>query len=261
MQERPKDEDNCEYCHARSVVSSPDSSLASAHELLNEFLKNPEASALPAQSGKFEDGAQVALLLAALERIEFNKQQGKKVAVLSGLVKKLAGRKLAWTEEQLACGLNCAARILGPKDPQNINSGELDSPIPGVVPALLEQVESGFKHGAPQTVMEAIGRLHTALKPMEFWAGYKKTVQRMEALLAQKTAGLPDDGEQWADAIRQDIERMTPKKREQWLALLQNAPKGTTAKPTTKWKKQADELLAAVGHERFSRQLVFNCID
>jgi hypothetical protein len=236
-------------------VCAPDSPRAPEHALLSEFLKQPNGSTLAADSGKLEKGAQVALLLAALERIEFNKQQKQSVSALSELVKKLSGRKLAWTEEPLTFGLNCAARILAPKDPKDVQYEELDSPIPGVVPALLDQVEACFKDSPPKAVLEAIGCLHAALKPMEFWAGYKKTVLRMEALLAQKPAGLPDDGDAWAEAIRQDIKRMAPKKREKWLALLQNAPKGSSAKPTAKWKKQADELLTTVGQEAFAKQI------
>src|SRR5207245_2257448 len=114
------------------------------------------------------------------------------------LVKKLAGRKLAFTEEQLVWSLNSAATISAPKDPDNVQYEEFESPIPGVAPMLLDQVEAGWKQALPKPLLEAVGRLHAALKPMEFWGGYKKTVQRLEGLRNQTTAGLPDDGESWA---------------------------------------------------------------
>src|SRR3954465_12147542 len=104
-------------------------------------------------------------------------------------------------------------------------------------------------------MLEPLNHLHAALKPMEFWAGYKKTVQRLENLVEQKPAGVPDDGEAWAEAIRADIEKMPAAKRKRWLALLENAPKGTNAKPTAKWRKEAGECWAAGGGEEFARQI------
>jgi hypothetical protein len=152
--------------------------------------------------------------------------------------------------------VSCAARILAPKDPRDVQFEELDSPIPGVVPALLDHIEILARaRPLPETLLQSLVALHAAIKPMEFWGGYKKTVQRLEALIEQKSGGLPDEGDAWAEAIRRDIEGMPPGKREKWLALLQNAPKGTSAKPTVQWKKQADELLAGVGHKDFARRI------
>lgn len=62
--------------------------------LLSEFLADPKASTLPADSAKFEKPAQLALLCAAMERMDFQKQKAKINAALSDLIKKLAGRKL-----------------------------------------------------------------------------------------------------------------------------------------------------------------------
>jgi hypothetical protein len=236
-------------------VCPPDNPRATEHALLSDVLKSPSTSTLPAESVKLDKAAQVALLLAAMERLEFQKKKGKPAPALSELIKKLAGRKMTFTEEQLVWSLDCAATISAPKDAEHVQFEEFESPIPGVVPMLLDQVEMGWKKALPKLLLEAVGRLHAALKPMEFWGGYKRTVQRLEGLRTQTTAGLPDDGDSWAEAIRQDIEKIPPKKRQKWLALLQNAPKGTTAKPTAHWKKQADELLAAVGHEEFARQI------
>ncbi|HAB16758.1 MAG TPA: hypothetical protein DCE44_09945, partial [Verrucomicrobiales bacterium] len=52
-----------------------------------------------------------------------------------------------------------------------------------------------------------------------------------------------------------DIAAMPSKQRKAWLGLLENAPKGTTSKPTAKWRKQADPLLAALGPETFATQI------
>lgn len=236
-------------------VHFDDSPYGSEHAKLDECLRDPKRSTLSAESGKLEKSAQLALLLAAMERMEFQKKQGRVNAALTELIKKLAGRKLPYSDEDLVWNLSCAANILAPKDPKNVQFEELDSPIPGVVPVLLEHAET-VNRAKPlsKEMLELLTRLHAALKPMEFWAGNRKTVQRLEALLEQKGTGMPDEGEPWAEAIRGDIARMPPKKRNHWLALMENAPKGTTAKPTAKWRKQADELLAEVGQEEFARQ-------
>ena len=177
-------------------------------------------------------------------------------SALSELIKKLAGRKLPYAEESLDCITSCAANILTPKDPNNVQFDELDSPIPGLVPALLDQLDAlASTKPLAKELLEPLERLHAAVKPVEFWAGNKKSVQRMEAFLAQKKAGVPDDGEAWAEAIQEDIKRMPTAKRKHWLALLKNAPKGTNAKPTAKWKQDANELLAAVGEEEFAQQI------
>ncbi len=191
-----------------------------------------------------------------MERVEFQKGKGKGNPALSELIKKLAGRKLPYTEESLVCIASCAANILTPKDPNNVQFEELDSPIPGLVPALLDQLDTlASTKPLSKELLEPLERLHAAVKPVEFWAGNKKSVLRMEALLAQKKAGVPDDGEAWAEAIQEDIKRMPAAQCKHWLALLKNAPKGTNAKPTAKWKQDADELLAAVGKAEFAQQI------
>ena len=143
-----------------------------------------------------------------------------------------------------------------PKDPEHVQWEEMAVPIPGVVPSLLDQTDAmAAERPLTKELLDSLKTLHTAIKPVEFWGGNKKSVQRLEALLAQKTAGIPDDGEAWAEAIQSDIKRMSAAKRKHWQVLLKNAPKGTKAKPTAKWRKEADALLAAVGPEEFARQI------
>lgn len=220
-----------------------------AHNQLDAFLEAPERSKLAAESGKFEKADQLNLLCAAMERAQFQKENKGVWPPLSELIQKLSGRKLPFGEAELIWNLNCAAKILAKFE-------DLSSPIPGVVPALLDHAEElGKEKRLSPELLEALRGLHGSLKPLEFWAGHKKSVQRLEALIEQKKAGVPDDGEAWAEAIRNDIKEMSPARRKHWLALLENAPKGTSAKPTAKWKKEADELLAAVGPEEFAKQI------
>ena len=216
---------------------------------------DPKGSLLPAQSAKFEKTEQLSLLCAAIERVQYQRSRGRVNPALIELVKKVAGRKLPYRDADLVWGLKSAAQILTPRDPKNIYA-DLDSPIPGVVPALLDEVDVSARNSPlPEEVREALALLYAVLKPLEFWAGYKKSLQRLEVLLEQKQAGVPDGGEPWAAAIQKDVAAMPSKIGKCWLALLENAPKGTTAKPTVEWKKKADKLLAAVGPEVFAQQV------
>ena len=230
--------------------------FAPEQALLDGFLADPKSSTLPADSVKFAKPAQLALLCAALERLDFQRQKAKVNPALSELIKKLAGRKLPYTADALEWNVRRAADILMPKEVDHVQWEELQLPIPGVVPSLLDQLDA-FAAEKPlsKDLLASLQKLHAAVKPVEFWAGNKKSVQRMEALLAQKPAGVPDDGEAWAEAIQADIKQMSAAKRKHWQALLENAPKGTNAKPTAKWRKEADARLAAVGPEEFARQI------
>lgn len=237
-------------------IAPAGSPYQSEHALVSSYLEEPKASTLPADSVKFEKPRQLALLCAAMEQMECLKQQrrqSEELTELTELIRKLAGRKLPYTEAALIWNVSCAANILTPKDPQNPREDDLYSPIPGVVPTLLDQVEL-LAQDKPlaEELLQPLQRLHDALQSVEFWGANKKMVQRLEALLAQKSAGTPDTGEAWADAIQADINRMPAAMGKNWQNLLKNAPKGTNAKPTAKWKKTADTLLAAVGPEEFA---------
>ncbi len=243
---------------AASFVPSAGHPYQREHALLAEFLAAPAKSTLAADSAKFEKPAQLALLCAAMELVEFQKRNSQVNRALSDLIKKAAGRKLPWSGETLLWNTRCAAVILAPKDPAHVQMDELDSPIPGIVPALLDYADAAAREKPLSAdILEQLQNLHAALKPMEFWGGNKKFVQRLEALVAQKRAGIPDSGEAWAEAIQSDIKQMPAARRKHWEALLQNAPKGTSAKPTAKWKEDADDLLSTVGKEEFARQIEY----
>jgi Domain of unknown function (DUF4132) len=229
---------------------------AHEQELLTRFLADPIGSTLAKDSGKMTKEAQIQLLSAALKRIQFQKERKKIEPPLVELIKKMASRTLPFTEEDVGRLLSDAATIIQPADPNNVQMEELNLPIPGVVPALVDWLEARAKQDVlSRELIDGLRRIYTFLKPLEFWAGFKKTVQRMEALLEQKPAGLPDDGEAWAEAIRSDIANMSPKLRKSWLALLDNAPKGSSAKPTAVWRKKADALLGEIGPDEFAARL------
>ena len=116
---------------------------ATSHRQQSDYLQDPKASTLPADSAKFEKPEQLALLCAALERADFQKRNRKQVnTALSELIKKLSGRKLPYTEESLVQAAAHSANVLMPEDPDHIQWSQLDSPLPGVTPALLDAIEA-----------------------------------------------------------------------------------------------------------------------
>lgn len=234
-------------------VCSSDSAIAMEHQQLSEFLAAPGKSELAATSAKLPKDAQIRLLRAAIERIEFQKGHAKPQKPLIDLLQKVAGRKMPYGEADVISILQSAGNILQPRQDGKVDFEDLDIPIPGVIPAMLEWLEARSKEGPlSPALLEQLRRVHAGLKPMEFWAGFKKTVQRMEALLEGQPSGMPTGGEVWADAIWSDIERMDTRSRKAWLALLENAPKGTSANPTSAWRKKADDLLTTVGKDAFA---------
>ncbi|HWI56298.1 MAG TPA: hypothetical protein VNZ22_03675, partial [Bacillota bacterium] len=242
---RPKDQFLC-------PASAP---YSAEHALLDSYLSHPKTSSLKADTGTMSKEVQLRLLVATLERMAFQKTRKALQPSLGELVQLLAGRKLPYDENDISQLLDYAATVLRPADPKHVQWEELNSPFPGLVPVLLDNLElASHKQPLSQQQLKHLGRLHEAIQPMEHWGGYAKTLRRIEALLRPTPAGLPDEGEAWAHAIREDIDQMPSQPRAAWLALLENAPKASSAKPTAKWKKQADALLAAVGTEEFAQR-------
>jgi hypothetical protein len=64
-------------------------------------------------------------------------------------------------------------------------------------------------------------------------------------------------GEAWADAANEDISRLKPAERQQWVALFKHALTATAAKPSDKWLKSAAKLVEGIGenvlHEALER--------
>lgn len=179
---------------------------------------------------------------------------------LSGLIGTLAGRKLPLTEEQLRQLLDVV--VTGTRK-QGDKPGVFDlmqTPIPGVLPLLVGELETQFNsRGVSAAFRPGLEQLAGTLKEWEFWAGYKKTLARVQSLLKSGARGsvereLPDAGEAWADALREDIAAMQSTQRKSWLALLANVPGATLARPTAKWKASAQPILSVVGPEEFARQ-------
>ncbi len=175
---------------------------------------------------------------------------------LSQLIANLTGRKFICTEEDLLRVIDIF--LTGTKKTEGRPLFDLmQTPVPGVLPFMLDELEKrAAQGGLTPTLKEPVIQLHATMKEWEWWAGYKKSVFRLAALLSGSAsvpdAALPEAGEGWADALREDVTAMKPAERKAWLALLANIPKSTVAKPTAKWKSSAMDLLKTIGEEEFA---------
>src|SRR5436190_2070562 len=103
---------------------------------------------------------------------------------LSELISTLSGRKLPLTEEHLRQILDIV--VTGTR--KDGNKGPLfdllQTPIPGVLPLLVGELETRFREsGVPGDLRPRLEQLELILREFEFWAGYKKTLARLQPLL------------------------------------------------------------------------------
>jgi hypothetical protein len=62
-------------------------------------------------------------------------------------------------------------------------------------------------------------------------------------------------GEAWSDAVNDDLGKMKPARRRDWVALFTHALGATAARPSARWLKTAAKLVGAVGKESLQRAL------
>ncbi len=233
-----------------------DTNYLEEHRLLDDYLETPTENDLPARSAKMDKPSQLRLLTAAVERVRTHKEAHQPPPeALVELIGKLAKRKNQYTDRELHQLLECSTVIIEPADRSDVAWEELNIPIPGVVASLTAELERlNGEQPLSNVLREATRRVIDALKPMEFWAGFKKTIGRLELLLASEEAVTELEGDAWATVLRADVDKMKGKQRVAWRALLACVPKGNAAKPGAKWKKETKGLLEAVGHAAFAKR-------
>ncbi len=225
-----------------------------SHVLLDLALQLGPESALRSESAKLAKDAQKDLFLATVERLAFQRRNGAIAGVLVELVRTLAGRKLPWTIEQANLATLLAAEALTPADPKDPRDALMDSPVPGLLPQLLEFLEARAPEGLSPDSLEAVARLRAALAPIVFVGSNRRTLERLDEL-ARRGAPTPTPApgtHTWSAMVQSDVEQMAAGPRTRWQALLGNMPRGTTAKPTAAWQKSAGTRLAAVGAAAFA---------
>jgi Domain of unknown function (DUF4132) len=80
--------------------------------------------------------------------------------------------------------------------------------------------------------------------------GVAADIDRLTALVGDGRAFFLVPGEVWTDQANDDLTRLARRDREPWIALLKHALSATAARPSAKWIKTGEKLIAAIGSDK-----------
>lgn len=80
--------------------------------------------------------------------------------------------------------------------------------------------------------------------------GAAPETSRLTALVGDGAAFFLVPGEVWTDQINDDLTRLPRREREGWVALLRHTLSATATRPSAKWLKTGEQLVAAVGVDK-----------
>ena len=80
--------------------------------------------------------------------------------------------------------------------------------------------------------------------------GVATEISRLTALVGDGAAFFLVPGEVWADQLNDDLTRLRRRDRDEWIALLKHALSATAARPSAKWLKTGEKLIAVLGRDR-----------
>ncbi len=75
-------------------------------------------------------------------------------------------------------------------------------------------------------------------------------ITRLTALVGDGAAFFLVPGEVWTDQLNDDLTRLPRRDREAWIALLKHALSATATRPSAKWLKTGEKLIAAIGGDK-----------
>ncbi len=128
----------------------------------------------------------------------------------------------------------------------------VDFPMARLI-TLVERIAS--ESGLPEGATEQLGRIRPAPEARQDDAEIRKLVARIDALRGNHGSLLPEPGEPWADALRQDLSTAPPVERAAWEALLSHARTADSSKPSAKWLKEAASRVESLGTELFVQRM------
>jgi hypothetical protein len=79
--------------------------------------------------------------------------------------------------------------------------------------------------------------------------GVATEITRLTALVGDGAAFFLVPGEVWTDQLNDDLTRLPRREREPWIALLKHALSATATRPSAKWLKTGEKLIAAIGND------------
>jgi len=80
--------------------------------------------------------------------------------------------------------------------------------------------------------------------------GVPTEIRRLTALVGDGAAFFLVPGEVWTDQLNDDLTRLPRRDREAWTALLKHALGATATRPSAKWLKTGETLIAAIGRDK-----------
>ncbi|HEX5074871.1 MAG TPA: DUF4132 domain-containing protein [Gemmatimonadaceae bacterium] len=80
--------------------------------------------------------------------------------------------------------------------------------------------------------------------------GIATEVDRLTRLVGDARAIFLVPGEAWTDELNDDLTALPRREREAWIALLRHALSATAARPSGKWLKTGEKLIAAIGQAK-----------
>jgi len=79
--------------------------------------------------------------------------------------------------------------------------------------------------------------------------GIATEINRLTQLVGDARAFFLVPGEAWTDELNDDLTRLPRREREAWIALLKHALTATATRPSAKWLKTGEKLVAAIGRD------------
>ncbi len=96
-----------------------------------------------------------------------------------------------------------------------------------------------------------LGLFRAALVTVPLFGNPTEPVRRLTTLLRDRALFCLVPGEEWADAVNKDFSALSKDERKGWEGLWGHALTATTARPSKKWLREGEKLVAAIGPEAF----------
>ncbi|QDU11834.1 DUF4132 domain-containing protein [Gimesia aquarii] len=126
------------------------------------------------------------------------------------------------------------------------------------LPALINHIKRYLDHSKEQLDEQLRKSLVNLLESqMSLYSGNDlKYFKTLEGIIADQVEFPLQPGEAWSDRALADSQTMTDPQRIAWTALLLHCQTASAGKPSKKWLKTAESLLAEVGQELFIESLL-----
>lgn len=94
--------------------------------------------------------------------------------------------------------------------------------------------------------------LRTSLIDGPLLGSAREDIVRLSKLIRDGAQFFVAPGEVWSDTVNEDLRQLTKAERESWIAALRHMLSATASRPTLKWIKNAEKLIAPIGTKAFA---------